>query len=69
MPYLNRLVRLPQGVSRSPRCAVVISYTPAESMTAICAVARYEDNDEEVYLNRRMMDEYACVSVVTESCS
>jgi hypothetical protein len=74
MEYLNRRVRLPQGYfpdgrSKPWRFAVVIAYYPTDETYIVCAIAKYEDDDTEVYLNRRMMDEYACVSVVTESCS
>jgi len=66
MEYLNRRLRLPQGYfadgrPKPWRFAVVIAYYPTDEIHIVCAVASYEDNDEKVYLNRRMMDDYACV--------
>lgn len=63
MNYLNTRLRLPNGYysdgkPKPWRYAVVITYRHTDEIYTVCAIAKYEDNDEEVYVTRRMIGDY-----------
>jgi hypothetical protein len=63
MNHLNTRLRLPNGYysdgkPKPCRYAVVITYHHTDVIYDVCAIAKYEDNDEEVYVTRRMIEDY-----------
>jgi len=63
MNHLNTRLRLPAGYysdgkPKPCRYAVVITYCHTDVIYDVCAIAKYEDNDEEVYVTRRMIEDY-----------